>query len=172
MDMAVERQPGFFILPFGMDGEPVGFGFWEQSKLSESWLNVCKDYLNTHGTAFDASWSGNLSHIRTKLTSASATALVTFFVQGNVALSVLLLAGTSSAVEESVSQVFVESLRRSAPVQAATHSPNPFNDIFSAKDRPLMVVVPWPDATVSEEDHKLVRELGLHLAGAFFSEQA
>lgn len=171
MDTAVERQPGFFILPFGMDGEPVGFGFWEQVRLSENWLTVCRDYLNEHGAVFDASWSGNLSHIRTKITSASGTALVTFFVQGKVALSVLLLAGTSPAAEESAAQMFVESLRRSAPVQAATQSPNPFNNIFSAKDRPLMVVVPWPETTVSEQDHKLVRELGLHLAGAFFTMQ-
>ena len=172
MDMAVERRPGFFVLPFGMDGEPVGLGFWEQSRLSEEWLKVCRNYLEAHGSAFEAAWSGNLTHVRTKLTSASGAAVVTFVVQQKVVLSVLLLTGSSLPGEDSVAQMFVESLRRSAPAQAAAQSASPFSSVFSEGHRPLMVVVPWPEATVSDQDHELIRELGLHLAGAFFAMQA
>jgi hypothetical protein len=31
-----------------------------------------------------------------------------------------------------------------------------------------MVAVPWPDKNLTEQDHALVRELSLHLSGAFF----
>jgi hypothetical protein len=32
-----------------------------------------------------------------------------------------------------------------------------------------MIVVPWPDDSISEDDHGLVRDLALHLAGAFLT---
>ena len=56
--MAIRRAFGFFVLPFGIDGEPVGFGFWELSALSDKWLSVCEDFLATHGEVFDAFWEG------------------------------------------------------------------------------------------------------------------
>jgi hypothetical protein len=167
--MSVERASGFFVLSFGMDGESVGSGFWERSRLSENWLGTCKDYLGAHGESFDASWNAHLSHIQTKLTSASGAGLVTFFVHGKVVLSVLLLSGLSPPAENPVAEMFIESLKKTVPVEAATRSSSPFRDIFAVRDRPLMVVVPWPEATVSSQDHALVRELGLHLAGAFFA---
>ena len=73
--MAASTDSGFYITPFGMDGEQVGLGFWDASKLSDVWLGVCKEFLNEHGAAFDASWGGNLFEIRTKFTSASGAAI-------------------------------------------------------------------------------------------------
>ena len=76
---------GFFIAPFAIDGEQQGLGFYGCDKLSKRWLDICGDFLAQHGPSFDATWSGNLSHIRTRTTAASGAALMTFYVHGKVA---------------------------------------------------------------------------------------
>ena len=166
--MSLESVSGFFVLPVGIDGESVGSGFWERSRLSERWLGVCKDYLAAHGAAFEASWDGDIQHVRAKVTSASGAALVTLFVHGKVVLSILLLSGISPQTDNAVSQMFVDSLKRTAPVRVTAQSLSPFTEIFAKQGRPLMVLVPWPQPTVTDEDHGLAYELALHLAGAFF----
>lgn len=97
---------------------------------------------------------------------------MTFYVKAEIAASLLLLSGQSEAVERDISQMFVESLRKTDLVKAAAVSQRPFGSILMLKERPLLVVVPWGRATISGDDHNLVKELGLHLAGAFFLRQA
>lgn len=166
--MAASMDSGFHMTPFGIDGEQVGLGFWNASKLSDVWLGVCREFLKAHGAAFDASWGGKLMEIRTKFTSASGAAIATFCVRDRVASSLLLLSGQSSEVEQTVTEMFAESLRRTVWVKTAASTPHPFSTIASFAERPLMVVVAWPESTLSEQDNNIVRELGLHLAGAFF----
>jgi len=166
-----ESLSGFHILPFGVDGQPVGRGFWSHFNLSQHWLATCLSHLNANGEVFDAPWPGNLSHIRTKLTSAAGTAIVTFYVSSRIVASSILLAGSSPAAERDVSGMLVESLRNCAQRWESSRSPEAFEAIITAAERPLMAVVAWPESTVSEQDHDLVRELALHLAAAFFTKR-
>ncbi|MBC8217448.1 MAG: hypothetical protein H8E73_03190 [Planctomycetes bacterium] len=168
MSSSIQQESGFFVAPFGIDGCSVGIAFWDASSLSEEWTAVCSAFLEEHGVAFDDSWGVPLSHVRMKLTSASGAAIVTFFVHDKAVSSVLLLSGQSPSVEADVGGMFIESLKRTLLVKAATVTPNAFKAVLECKERPLMAVVAWPESAVCEEDHELVRELGLHLAGAFF----
>jgi hypothetical protein len=54
-------------------------------------------------------------------------------------------------------------------VQAAAPHGMAFQAALTLRQRPLMIVVPWPDDSISEDDHRLVRDLALHLAGAFLA---
>jgi hypothetical protein len=163
---------GFFIVPFSLDGEAAGQSFWKSGDLSKKWLSTCNSFLNAHGAVFEDAWNGSLSHIRTRLTSTSGAALLTFVVREKVAASVLLLSGIAPAIDNDVAKMFVESMRRCAPAMAAAPSNASFNQVLSIQSRPLMVVVPWPELTVSDHDHEIVRELGLHLAAAFFAKSS
>jgi hypothetical protein len=167
--MTSSKASGFFIAPFAIDGEQQGVGYYDCEKLSQRWLKVCADYLAQHGASFDAPWSGNLSHIRTRGTATSDAALMTFSVNGRIAASLALARGTAPAAEREVLTMFADSLHRLKVVQAAAASPSPFSAILSLQERPLMVVVPWPDETISSDDEGLVRELSLHTGGAFLS---
>jgi hypothetical protein len=167
--VSVTDEPGFFVAPFGIDGRSLGIGFWGYSQLSDTWLGTCTAFIEDSRGNFDVSWPGNLSHIRTKLTSASGAALATFSICERIASSIVLLSGRSLEAEVNVTHMFVSSLRRvRLVVEAAAGHPEPFAVLLSVKERPLMAVVPWPEMTVPQSDHELVRELGLHLAGAFF----
>lgn len=147
-----------------------GIGFYDCAKLSKRWLETCEEFLAHHGSSFDAQWSGNLSHVRTRGTATSGAALITFSVNGKVGASLALVRGTAPAVDTQVLTMFVNSLRKVSVVQAASSSPaSAFSSVLSIRDRPLMVVVPWPDETIADDDHELVRELALHTAGAFLA---
>jgi hypothetical protein len=167
-----EEDPGYFIATFGIDGEPVSTGYWSLAKLSAKWLKLCREYLDWHGTAFDEPWSGKLSHIRTKFSAASGVGLVTFSASGIPVVSIVLASGRSPAPETSVLKMFVESLRGVELVRAAAQSDQPFEQALAIKERPLMILVPWAFRETSEEDQALVRELSLHLAGAFFDRRS
>ena len=167
--MAASTHSGFYIAPYGIDGKQVDLGFRETSRLSSTCLGVCTEFLNAHGAVFDASWGGKLNELRTKVTSASGSAIATFFVRDGVASSILLLSGQSPEVDHSVTEMFVESFRRNALVQRAASSPHPFSTVAALNERPLMVAVAWPDPTILDQEQELARELGIHLAGAFLS---
>ncbi|MGZ5443554.1 MAG: hypothetical protein ACXW5U_16825 [Thermoanaerobaculia bacterium] len=161
--------PGFYVGSFSIDGEPQGIGYWECSGLSSRWLAVCSEHLAHQGTSFEASWSGNLSHVTTKMTAVSGAAIITFKIGEKIAASVALAKGSSPVAEAELLKMFVESLRRSGVTVTATTSPEPFQKMLSIGERPLMVVVPFPDGSITDQDHAVVRELSIHLAGAFFS---
>jgi len=166
--MLDEKIPGLFVAPFSVDGELEGIDYWEFGKLSSKWLSICDEFLRGNGTSFNAPWSGNLSHIQTKFTASSGAALVTFSVNGRPAASVALASGLSLMAESEVMKMFVSSLRTVAMVSTAAKSAEPFQEVLSIKKRPVMIVVPWPDSTISQQYHALVRELAIHLAAAFF----
>lgn len=159
---------GFYVASFSIDGEPEGIGFWECSRLSPRWLAVCSEHL-AHGASFEASWPGNLSHVTTKMTAVSGAAIIAFKIGERMAASVALAKGSSPVAEAELLKMFVESLRRIGAAVAATTSPEPFHKMLLIEERPFMMVVPWPDRSITEQDHAVVRELSIHLAGAFFS---
>jgi hypothetical protein len=168
----LQQPDGFYIAPFGIDGKLEGLEFWKASRLSAKWLTACGQFLDEQGFVFDASWPGNLSHIQTRFTSASGAAIVTFMTSGRVAASILLASGYAPAAEHEVIGMFIESLRHVELVRVASGALPSFERVRSISERPLMVVVPWPDPAIPERDHQIVRELALHLAAAFFSWQA
>jgi hypothetical protein len=162
------KEAGFYIAPFSIDGTLMGVGFWKRADLSGFWIEVCRDLMKKHGCNFDTFLEKQLSHLRMKLTSAKGTALLTLFAQAKPLSSCLLLSGASKDADQQAVGMFVESIRKTSLVRAASAGLEPFAAIPGLDERPLMVVVPWPDETVSDHDHELVRELGLHFAGAFF----
>lgn len=158
---------GFYLAAFGVDGVLEGEGHWDHQDLSERWLTLCDELIAEKGMNFDHQWTGPLSKIRTKMTSANGAGICTFFVNERTVSSVLLLRGIEPQSELEVSTMFVESLRATPLVAAASGSSEPFADVLSIVQRPLMVVVPFPDPTVSDQSYDLVRELSLHLSSAF-----
>src|SRR5688500_7505903 len=148
----------FQIAAFAVDGNLVGLESWQTQRLSQKWLAICKEYLDQHGSSFDETWSGKLSHIRTRFTAAAGVALVTFSANERIVTSLALACGQSSVAENSVLETFVKSLRATPLVRAATRSQDAFQQILQIEQRPLMIVVPWPDDATSDQDHNLVRE--------------
>jgi hypothetical protein len=167
---ASDQAAGFFVMPFAIDGESVGIDFWQTADLASHWLEFCKNHLACASSAFDGPLSDELSHIRFKCSCTKDTALMTFSIGGRIISSVVLLSGQSPAAEVELIQMFVASLRRSSLVIAAAGHDEAFEQLLAAKERPLMAVVHWPDDAVSDDDDDVVRELGLHFAGAFFAD--
>jgi hypothetical protein len=155
----------FLVAPFGLDGESVGVGAWHISMLSPEWLAICAEQLR--GKRTELSWGGKLPGIKVKLTCASDTAIGTIYVNNQVASSLLLLSGQSASAESAVAQMFVNSLRRMMHSRAHPSASTLFEGVLNLKERPLLIVVPWPEAGISADVQEAVRELGLHVAGAF-----
>src|SRR5262245_60674490 len=167
MNPPVDAERGFSVVGFAIDGSLVDKWRWMYRDLSAKWSNICEDLLRAKGVNFDYTWQGPLSHVRTKLTSARGAGICTIFVNGQVASSNLLLRGHDDVVERDVSRMFVSSLQNVHSVQAATAQSDPFAEVLSLSERPLMVVVPIPDESISDQDHDVVQELSVHLASAF-----
>src|SRR5215475_11186073 len=167
MNASVDAEGGFTVAAFTIDGALECKDQWIYSNLSARWSNICDELLRAKGVNFNYPWIGPLSHIRTKLTSARGAGICTIFVNGHVASSNLLLRGHDRVVERDVSRMFVSSLQNVHLVQAATTKSEPFAEVLSLSERPLMVVVPIPDDSISDQDHDVVQELSVHLASAF-----
>lgn len=163
-----EMITGFYIAPFVIDGTMEGFGYWQLDQLSPQWLESCKKQIEHKNGSFAAKWDENLSHISAKFTISQGVALITFQIDGATEASVLLASGNSKSAEAEVFEMFVASLRETELVKLACEDPKPFERIFAIEERPLMIVVPWPNDQISEIDHNVVQELAVHTAGAFF----
>ena len=162
------QQSFFFIAPFSIDGRLQGVQRLNVENLSAKWLDICGRRLASCGKAFEGPWKDNLSHIQMKFTSSAGVALITFSIRGHAVSSVFLSAGLSVVTETDVMKMFIESLRKVDFVTRNATLSNPFQEILTISERPVMIVVPWPDKHVTEDDHGLVRELAIHTAGAFF----
>jgi hypothetical protein len=162
-------QPaGFCVAAFAFDGQLEGTGYWELGKLSGKWLAICREHLAHHGDVFDVPWAGALSHIRVKLTAGSGVALLQLSVNERPATSIALASGRDPVAEARALEMFVASLRRVNVVRAAAGASEPFQDALTLRDRPAMITVAWPPTGAARQDHQLVRELSVHLGGAFF----
>jgi hypothetical protein len=139
------------------------------ANLSPKWLKNTSDFLLNQGPVFSmVSWGQQLSHIQTSLASSNTTAMVTFYVRENIALSMLLQCGPPNEMEIDAARQFVESLRNTTIVKRATWTSRPFQEMLTLTTRPLAAVVVWPNPKVSDEDHAMVRELSTHLTASFF----
>jgi hypothetical protein len=168
-------ERGFYVAPFGPDGELLDVGFWAEDTLSSEWLSVCDASLD-HAIRDSQrhSWGAELGRIETRVTARSGAALVTFYVDQVVVLSSALLSGRDEAREAEVIALFVETLRSNRLVQLAAGeaATTAFEQVRSVQQRPLAVVVVWHPDSISDDDMGVVRDLALHLAWAFFSREA
>ena len=162
------EQKKFYVAAFGMDGCLVGIQHWSADSMSTKWLNICGTYLDHYGNRFNSSWSGALSHIKTKFTSEQGVALVTMNSNDKPLASILLASGKSKDADLSVMKLFINSLIGVDLVRLNAATDEPFRAMLSIPERPLMVVVPWADEGADDQVHSLVRELSLHLAAAYF----
>ena len=154
----------YHVAPYSAEGELLGVGTWDISSLSAKWLGTCRDVIRQWGETFHGSFDGNLSHIQIRVTSANGAALVTFLVNNEIATSSAFLAGSDVAIESDVLTMFHQSLLNAGPIPIR-------DDGFRFADlaeRPLAIHVVWGNSHISDDDYELVRELGTHLAGAFF----
>ncbi len=159
---------GFFVAPFAIDGRQEGLAFRDCAKLSPKWLALCAAFLKEKGPIFDAAGIGGIAHVRTTMTAAAGAALLTLRVRDRIASSSVLIDGSAPGAQRQVVESFVASMRRIDLVRAAASDPEPFAAALAIRERPLMIVVPWPDENLSDADQDVVRELDLHLAAAFF----
>ncbi|WP_267123466.1 hypothetical protein [Xanthomonas sacchari] len=166
--MKLSDKNSFCVAAFSADGSLVGTHQWEISSLSSRWLDVCIEYLDHHGTSFNAPWSGSLAHISTQFTSSEGVALVTFSSNGRPEASILLASGKSKEADLSVMKLFINSLVGVEFVQNSANIEEPFREMLSISERPLMVVVAWGDEGKDSQVYTVIRELSLHLAAAYF----
>lgn len=164
----IMKQMSFDVAAFDPAGLLLGTSRRNFGDLSEKWLKISSAYLIKNGESFKANWSGPLDHLVTQFTSSDGVALVSFFAKGVLVTSIALLCGVKADAELSILKMFVNSLRNTEVVRENAISAVPFEDMFQLIARPLMVVVPWGDARVSEQDDELVQELAVHLSAAYF----
>lgn len=169
-DTVPEVGDGFFVASFSAFGEFVGTGWWRYEKLSKKWTARCRELLVGLGESFDYRWSAELSNLRTKLTAAKGTGLCTFFIGDQVVCSMLLLIGINERAERDAMHMFASSLQGNIPSSMSEQVGGSFFKMTSIAERPLMVVVSFPNESMSEQDQDIVRELSWHFAAAFFQE--
>jgi hypothetical protein len=153
----------FYAASFAIDGELLGIGEWQLSKLSPRWLEFSREVLRIGGPAFDKSLPAPFDRVRLRFTSANGVALATFSIDSAPVASSAFLRGTDSAAERQVLQMFVESSRRASVVQCASTTPEPFAKAFTISQRPLHIVIAWG---THDDDAGMVPELSTHLAAA------
>jgi hypothetical protein len=161
---------GFVVAPFAADGESIGTGVWKFEALTPRWVGVAREFLDVDVPAFTRAWPDelNLGHIETRFTETGDAAMATFLARGVIASSLVMLGGTDPEADRELCVAFVESLRNSDPVRVHAKGDRPFQSLLELPDRPLLGVVAW-HFDVSPFDAALVRELGINLAGAYFS---
>ena len=165
VDPDLAPSEGFHLAVFEVDGSLEGTAQWLHKNLAPQWLRVCEELLEFKGRTFDHRWTGELSHIRTKVTSTGSVGICTVYFQDHIASSMLMMTGREGGAETQVAEMFVSSLGVSLP--SGHDVSEPFGALFSLKQRPLVAVVPIPDPAIPDEDDNLIRELSLHFASAF-----
>jgi hypothetical protein len=157
----------FEISAFDPSGMLMGTRTRRTRDLSGKWLSIASSFLAKQSGNPKAGWGGPLGHLETQLTSSDGCALAMFFAHGVLVSSMALLSGRSRAVESSILTIFVQSLRKSKFVQEDAINEIPFADIFQLSVRPHLIVIPWGDERVAEQDAELIQELALHLGAAY-----
>lgn len=158
-------EQGFAIEAFSVLGYHEGSGWWDFDQLSAKWTGICRELIDFYGAVFDHQWTGDLQQVRTRLTSVFGAGIITLFINDRSAASILILSGLDLASEHEVAEMYVHALRSAVPEQLLANDHN-FSSVFSLRQRPVMVVVPFPDGDRSESDGEIARELGWHFAAA------
>jgi len=155
-----------WIASFAIDGELLGVGERAFEKLSQHWIGVCASLIDHYGPVFDRPLQGPLSHLRITCTAAASAAMVVLYAHGLPVSSFAVAADAAPAEDTQVLAMFAESIRSSTVQFQVSNIETPFHEMTTISQRPLMVVVPWPESSIAEQDHELAKELGWHLAAA------
>ena len=160
-------NPTYFVAPFAVNGELMGIGEGTTSELSQQGREFWRRLLEASGPAFKGPVpSPGMEHVGLRFTSAEGAALVTFTVRDEIASSAVALRGTNPPAESELLKLFVESVRRAPLAKQSGAGPTAFEAVLQLTQRPLYVVVPWPNPRLSDEELDLVQELDSHLAAA------
>ncbi|MBB4841501.1 hypothetical protein HNP52_004605 [Sphingomonas kyeonggiensis] len=150
----------FWIAPFAIDGELLGVGARLFDELSQHWIGVCASLIDHYGPVFDQPLQGPLSHLRIKCTAVESAAMVVVYAHGQPVSSFAVATGAVPSADTQVLAMFAESIRSSTRQFQVSNIDMPFCEIAVMDQRPLMVVVPWPQSSIAEQDHELAKELG------------
>lgn len=155
----------FIIAPFGIDGVMEGKAKWKIADLSPKWTGICSDLIAATGPSLDHSLGGPLSHLRIRSSDTDGATHITISVHDRpVSLAALASGKSSKADANALASFFGAILEASARFRADNRQA--FGDMMTMPDRPLLVVVPWPDELISDQEHDLARELMLHFTAA------
>ncbi|WP_447725893.1 hypothetical protein [Sphingomonas koreensis] len=163
LSQPIER---FWIAPFVLDGELLGIGEWWIKDLSSHWIDVCASLLEHYGPIFDQHLQGPLSHIRIRCTAIDSGAMVVLYAYDVAATSFVVVLGAAPPAEAQMLSMFAESVRSSTLHYQVAGLREPFHEMSTLIERPIAMVVPWAQSSVSEEDHELVTELMRHFTAA------
>ena len=165
MVVPVIEPQQFTIAPFGLDGSPEGRAVWNVADLSSKWIGVCSDLIRENGTSFDKSLGGHLNHLSIKCVSVNGAALITISVHNRPVSLGAFASGVEPQSDLDALTMFAESTSQAT---LRFHAPDgeAFSELYAITGRPLLVVVPWPDPLVSDQEHELAREIMLHFIGA------
>jgi len=162
-----DETESFTVEAFSAAGDHEGSGLWSYGQLSEKWIGICRQVIDHFGPIFDYQWSRELAQVRTKLTFVRGAGILTIFVHDRTAASVLVMSGADRGADADIARRYVDALLSSVPTEMLVEG-HRFSGVHSLPNRPVMVVVPFPDPQRSETDEDLVRELGWHFAAAIF----
>jgi hypothetical protein len=150
---------GYDVLAFAMDGGLEGEGFWGLDRFSQDLVDDCRALLRRNGEVFTAGMDGDLSHIELQFTGANGAALATFNVRTIPAVSMLLVSGHDANTDSTVTEMFIQSCKKSAVKQVGSISANAFDRIRDVFKRPCMSVVAWSSEKVTDDDFAAVQVL-------------
>jgi len=156
----------FWIAPFVLDGELLGVGEWRFEDLSSRWIEVCTSLIEQYGPVFDENLQGPFSHIRIRCTATGSGAMVILYAHDLAASSSVIVLGTAPAAEAQMLAMFAENICASTLRYQVSGLSKPFDEMTTLPQRPIAMVVPWAQSSISEQDHDLVTELMRHLAAA------
>jgi len=98
--------------------------------------------------------------------SPQGVALGTFWIDGKILLSTIMLAGQTPDLERDVFTQFYESIAHTKIVAELTATSSPFPDFLIRKERPACFGVLWP--ILSYDDYTSFAWADIYLATAFF----
>jgi hypothetical protein len=156
----------YFIAPYVIDGELVGVEPVKLASLSSRWIGVCRDLIEVHGLEFEESLEGPLSHLRIKYTSAKGAALILVSVHERPAVSGVFASGLSDETDLEALGMFAASAAQSLAKFRAIGRNSSFAGLATISERPLLVVIPYADALLTDEEYGLAKELMQHVAAA------
>ena len=157
----------FEMIVFRPDGQENFRGFVDPAQVPASLLEPFALLLDNEDSSFRMSVSMELAQIELQLTRVGFYAAVgTFFADGHIATSLVLLSGTSGEDEQEVMGMFQESI---AQILAAKKvDPKTFTGLRGHDFRPLAATIHWSNSKVSVSDYQEIVELEGQLATAFF----
>lgn len=157
----------FEMAVFKPDGSENFRGFVDPAQVPAKLLEPFGMLLDHEESSFRMSVSMELAQIELQLTRLGFyAALGTFYADGHIATTLMLLSGTSDSEEQEVMQDFHDAI--AGILAAKSIDPKAFDALYSHAFRPLAATIHWSNKKVKVADYQQIIELEGHLATAFF----